>query len=212
MIKRIVFDFDNTLIPFLDEWNKEIENTFNYLNIPYKEDYFDIVHKALHEYEDCHLRYDKIEMSKYFNTKFDFEIPDNFVDVWVSKLSKLVPDDNSDIVKLIKYLSSKYSLVVASNWFYDQQCAKLKLAGLYEYFDEVYTADYYNRKPNPEMLEKAMEGYSRDEIVVVGDTYKVDTAFAMNMGIFSYLINKDIKKRSKKYKVLNNVLELRDYL
>lgn len=212
MIKRILFDLDNTLIPFLPEWDKEIENTFKDLGLPYEDEYFDIIHKALHEYESTHLRFDKVGMSKYFNTKFDFEIPDTFVDVWVSRLKVLVPEDNTKVVELIKYLSSKYSLCVVTNWFYDQQVNKLKIIGILDYFDEIYTSDKYNRKPNSEMLEKACEDFKIDEVVMVGDTYNIDTKFAMNYGVYSYLLNSKWKIKSKKYKVIKELNELRRYL
>ena len=38
VIKRIIFDLDRTLIPWLDEWDAMVEKTYNYFNIPFEED------------------------------------------------------------------------------------------------------------------------------------------------------------------------------
>ena len=35
VIKRIIFDLDRTLIPWLDEWDAMVEKTYNYFNIPF---------------------------------------------------------------------------------------------------------------------------------------------------------------------------------
>ena len=135
-----------------------------------------------------------------------------FVEVWTSYLSKLVPEKDEKLIKLLKYLSSKYSLVVATNWFKDQQVSKLKLYGIYEYFDEVLTSDEYNKKPGGAMFEKACEGFDKDEVVMVGDTFKSDIKGAMDFGLYSYYLTMNDQRRSKRYKVIKSIYELKEYL
>lgn len=212
MVKRIIFDLDRSLIPWLDEWDAMVEKTYNYFNILYEEDEFSRFHQAMLNYEKHHRRFNKIDMSRYFRNVLEKDIPDNFVEVWTGYLSKLVPVKDEKLIELLKYLSSKYSLVVATNWFKDQQVSKLKLYGIYEYFDDVMTSEEYNKKPGREMFIKACEGFSKDEVVMVGDTFKSDIKGAMDLGLFSYYLTKTDRRRGKKFKIINEIYELKEYL
>ncbi len=212
MIKRIIFDLDKTLIPWEKEWDRCVEKTYNYFNIPYEVDEFIKFNSAMLSYEKHHRRFDKVGMSRYFRNILNKEIPDTFVEVWTSYLSKLVPKKDEELIELLKYLSSKYSLVVATNWFKDQQVSKLKLFGIYEYFDDVLTSDEYNKKPGREMFEKACEGFDKDEVVMVGDTFKSDIKGAMDFGLYSYYLTKTDRRRGKKFKIINKIYDLKEYL
>ncbi len=212
MIKRILFDLDNTLIPWEEEWDLSIPKTFDYFNIPYEDDIIQRFFEVMHNYERYHKRYNKIEMSKYFRNNINKEIPDIFVDVWTGYLSDLVPKDNSKIVDILEYLSSKYSLVVVTNWFKDQQVSKLKKFGILKYFDDVITADEYDKKPRNEMYEVACRGFNKDEVVMVGDSFKVDIKGAMDYGLYSYYYTKIDPRRGRKFKVIRDLSELKEYL
>lgn len=212
MIKRIIFDLDRTLIPWLDEWDAMVEKTYNYFNIPYEEDEFSRFHQVMLDYEKHHKKFDKKDMSRYFRNNLGKEIPDIFVDVWTSYLSELVPRKDKKLIELLEYLSSKYSLVVATNWFYDQQVSKLKKYGIYKYFDEVLTADTYYKKPYKEMYEKACEGFEKSEVVMVGDTFKTDIKSSMDFGIYSYYLTSTDPRKGKKFKRIRTIYELKEYL
>ena len=103
---------------------------------------------------------------------------------------------------MLEYLSSKYSLVVVTNWFYDQQVRKLEKFGILKYFDEVLTCDMYDKKPKREMFDKACEDFTKDEVVMVGDTYKTDIKSAMDYGLFTYYLTKIDKRKSKKIQII----------
>ena len=212
MIKRIIFDLDRTLIPWLPEWDLMVEETYNYFNISYENIGFEKFQNALHEYEKCHRRFDKIEMSKYFREHLDRRIPDDFVEVWTNYLSDRVPDKDDKLISLLEYLSSKYSLVIATNWFRDQQMAKLEKFGILKYFDFILSCDEYDKKPNSEMFRIACKGFDKDEVVMVGDTYKTDIKSAMDFGLYSYYLTDSDVRRSKRFKVINSIYELDKYL
>ena len=212
MIKRIIFDLDRTLIPWLDDWNDCVRKTYNYFNIPFPDGEFTRFHQVMLEYETHHKRFDKKDMSNYFKTRLEIDIPDTFVEIWTGYLSQLVPKKDCQLIELLEYLSGKYSLVVASNWFKDQQVSKLKKYGIYKYFDDVITADQYNRKPYKEMFEKACEGYNKDEVVMVGDTYKTDIKSAMDFGLYSFYLTTIDRRKSKKFKIISSIYELKEYL
>lgn len=212
MVKRILFDLDKTLIPWLTDWDKEVENTFNYFNLKYEDDYFMKFHQAMVDYEKNHKKFSKEEMTRYISLRMGITLPKNFVEVWTERLSKLVPKNDTKLISLLKYLSQKYSLVVVTNWFYDQQVSKLKLFGIYKYFDDVITADKYDRKPYSEIFSVACGNFNKEEVIMVGDTYDIDIKGAMNFGLFSYYLTRDSKRNGKKIKFIKSIYELRDYL
>lgn len=212
MIKKIIFDLDRTLIPWLEEWDGCVEKTYNYFEIPFEDDEFTRFRKAMLDYERYHKRFNKVEMSRYFKNKLGKEIPDTFVDVWTGYLKELVPDKDEKLIELLEYLSGKYSLVVATNWFKDQQVRKLEKYGILKYFDDVLTCDVYDKKPKREMFEKACEGFDKDEVVMVGDTFKSDIKSAMDFGLYSYYLTTKDPRRSKRFKVIKSIYELKEYL
>ncbi|MGN1371577.1 MAG: HAD family hydrolase [Candidatus Coprovivens sp.] len=212
MIKRVLFDLDRTLIPWLDEWNQMVKKTYNYFDIPYEENEYEKFNKVMLNYERYHKRFNKVEMSRYFKKNLQKDFPDSFVDIWTGYLKELVPERDEKLIKLLEYLSSKYSLVVVSNWFYDQQVRKLEKFGILKYFDEVLTCDMYDKKPKHEMFDKACDVFTKDEIVMVGDTYKTDIKSAMDYGLFSYYLTQTDKKKSKKIQVIKDIYELEKYL
>ena len=109
MIKRIIFDLDRTLIPWLDEWDDMVEKTYNYFNIPFEEDEFIKFNKAMLDYEKHHRRFDKKDMSLYFRNTLGKEIPDMFLEVWTGYLSECVPKKDKKLIELLEYLIKTYS-------------------------------------------------------------------------------------------------------
>ena len=80
MIKRVVFDIDNTLIPWESEYDKEIEKTLDELNIQYTEQEYKEIRKAFSEYEKVNYRFDKKIMLGYINNYMKKQYPIEFMD------------------------------------------------------------------------------------------------------------------------------------
>ena len=59
MIKRIIFDIDNTLIPWKEEYNQEINKALEEFKIPYTEDDAKNISKAFFEYENVYFTFEK---------------------------------------------------------------------------------------------------------------------------------------------------------
>lgn len=212
MVKRIIFDLDRTLIPWNSDWDKTVNQTFNYFGISCTDEVYTKFWSSLVEFEKNHKRFNKVEMSRYFDQRLNLDIPDDFVDVWTSYLSDLVPETDYQLIELLNYLSKKYSLVVCTNWFKDQQVKKLKKYQIYQYFDDVITCDDYDRKPNKEIFIKCIGEFSKDEVVMVGDSYSSDIKGAMDCGLYSYYLTTTDKRRSKRFKVIKSIYELKEYL
>ncbi len=212
MIKRILFDLDNTLIPWDGSQKIALLNTFQECDIDFPPDRMDEYFSAMKDYEKKHKRFDKVEMSKWIGMKLNLDIPDDFIKSWTDKLCYCVPDKDNELISLLEYLSSKYSLCVVSNWFYNQQKARLKNYGILKYFDKVYTVDKYDKKPYKEMFELASNGYSNDEVAMVGDDYTIDIKSAVDYGMYAFYLNSKARYCNKKTKIIRTIYDLRKYL
>ena len=212
MIKRIMFDLDNTLIPWDGSQVDALIKTFKECGIDFSYDDKDLYFKAMHKYESKSKRFDMVDLSKFIAKELNLNMPDDFVKRWTDKLCYCVPPINKQTVDLLKYLSSKYSLVVVSNWFYKQQKNRLKNYGILEFFDEIYTCDKYDKKPYKEMYEVASKDLNIDEIVMVGDDYYIDIKSANDFGLNAFYLSSTARYCNKKTKIIRTLFDLEKYL
>ena len=206
MIKRLLFDLDNTLIPWDGSQIKALLDTFQECDIDFPPDRVDEYFNAMKDYEK------KVEMSKWIGMKLNLDIPDDFIKRWTDKLCYCVPNKDNELISLLEYLSSKYSLYVVSNWFLNQQKARLKNYGILKYFDKIYTADKYDKKPYKEMYELASVDLNRDEIAMVGDDYTIDIKSAVDYGMYAFYLNIKARYCNKKTKIIRTIYDLKKYL
>ncbi len=89
--------------------------------------------------------------------------------------------------ELLEYLAPKYTLCVASNAPYYQQTSRLTNAGLLGYFDHLFISEKIGfSKPKPEFFEacmKELEGVSKEEIMMIGDSLTADIGGAAAFGL-----------------------------
>lgn len=208
MIKRIIFDLDNTLINVpnnLDSEFMKIINKFN-LNITSKE-----LYSAVGTYETSgkNIYYDKDKVINTVNSVLNINIDSVFFDEFLSMYSKLVDELEDGVVDTLKYLKNKYELVVLTNWFTESQSNRLKEAGILEYFDNVYGTDIVPMKPLKESFLAVMGDLKPDECVMVGDNLNVDIKIPYEMGMNVYHLN---KKGTTKYPTIRRIKDLKERL
>ena len=126
----------------------------------------------------------------YLNDKHNLNLTIDFINDWLEKIGTK-GDVSSSVVELLKYLSSKYELVVLTNWEGTCQRNRLEAAGILKYFKEVYGGEVY-KKPSHEAFKKAMGPYNIDECIMVGDSMKFDIEPAKKLGIKTYMVGYDI--------------------
>ena len=139
MIKRVIFDIDNTLIPWESEYDKEIEKTLDELNIQYTEQEYKEIRKAFSEYEKVNYRFDKKIMLDYINKYMKKQYPIEFMDKVLERWGNCVPEKIEDSVKdTLVYLKNKYEMVILTDWFAKEQINRLKILDINKYFSQVY--------------------------------------------------------------------------
>ena len=203
MIKRIIFDLDNTLIMWKDEYLNAIYETIKQYNI--KEDY-KYISSLIDEYDNKFKYYDKELLVSFINNNIQNKIDLNFLNTFLDKFEYMCEKDD-DIIEVLKYLSKKYELVVLTNWFTEPQVNRLKNIGIYKYFKYVIGGEKYI-KPSKEAFLSACGEYLPDECLMIGDDYKKDIEGAKNSGLNVIFCNYNNKENKDKYKEIKNLREL----
>ena len=129
MIKKLIFDIDNTLIKWDDKYTSALKDTVLEYNLDV--DYLKL-NDLVEKYEDYYSIYSKENMLELFNSELNLNLDMSFMDSWLNKLGFMAIKDES-IIDTLKYLKDKYEIVVLTNFFKDVQIERLKNAGLYEY-------------------------------------------------------------------------------
>ena len=209
MIKRIIFDFDNTLIPWRDEFSQTYKDTLNELKIKYTDDDLKKFEYIADNYENYYDIFNKQYMVDLINQKCQMKVPDNTIDVWMKYLSKCYKEEDKNIIPLLKYLSKKYELVILSNWFGYSQIKRLEGLGIDKYFTDMVYADEIRCKPHKEAFLKAIGNHMPSECLMVGDSMKIDIGGARSAGLQAILLDPTGKKKYKnKIKDINELMNI----
>lgn len=214
MIKKIIFDVDDTIIEWKKEYNKiYLGGALDYFNIPYDEELCNQIAIVINEYEKQVKIFSKIGLTKYINEKLKLNLPLNYMDVALDIVTTCIPEKlDDDVIETLKYLSSKYELVVLTNWFEIPQTIRLAKLDVLKYFTHIYGSDDVIAKPYAGSFKTAMGSCKREECVMVGDSVRADILGALRNGLHAIHLNKkceesvegaeEIKKLSDLMKIL----------
>ena len=194
MIKRLIFDVDNTLIMWKDEYyDYSIRNTFKDLGISYDENIIKPLDIVVDDYENYYDIYDKDSLVNFINERLNINLPKEFVDVWMKYLSNCYDKPSKDYIDTLEYLSSKYDLIILSNWFTESQENRIKGMGIDKYFSKQIYTDQIKNKPNKEAFLEAIKPYNIDECIMIGDNLETDIKGAESIGMKTILIDDKTK-------------------
>lgn len=208
MIKRIIFDLDNTLIMWKDEYLSAIKKIVTKYNMSVDGAY---VNNLVDQYDSVCLRYDKSDMLEFINKNLDEKITKEIFDDYMYELGFCAEYDYN-VEQTLKYLSHKYELVILTNFFTDVQVNRLKEAGYYKYFKGVYGAEK-SRKPFKESFLEACGDNETCECLMVGDNYEFDVKGAIDAGLNSiYFNNKNKNNNILNIKEISDIRKLEEML
>ena len=129
MIKRVIFDIDNTLMPWKAEYFSEIYTVLNELNIECTEEDFLKIQKAFSEYENNYYTFSTKLMIDFINEYTEKNYPEEFIEMLINRWSKCAPEKLPEsTIKVLEYVKSKYEVVVLTDWYKDQQVKRLEKA------------------------------------------------------------------------------------
>ena len=123
MIKKLIFDLDNTLIIWKDEYSLELK----YLLEEYKIDTcYKKVDKIIDDLEYKHDTISEEILLNDINSSLNLNLDISFIEELEKRQSKL-SFVNNDLIDVLDYLSKKYELVILSNYFTNIQKIDLKM-------------------------------------------------------------------------------------
>ncbi len=212
MIKRIIFDLDDTLIPWLDDYFIGfIPKMKEYNVISNIEEMIEFVN-IVNEYENYHSRYDDELFVKYVNERMNKDIPNEFYEDFKNYFYNCIPKEiDNNVFEILEYLKDKYELIVLTNFFEDHQIKRLEGYGIKDYFKEIYGGDKY-LKPSKESYLMACGDCKPNECIMIGDNYTNDYEGAIKAGLKAIYLNlKDIEV-DKGVTSIKSLIELKNIL
>ena len=207
MIKKLIFDLDNTLIMWKDEYVNAIGKTIKKFNINCEANY---ISDLIDEYESYYDKYDKKCLMEYINNNIEDKVDINFVEDFIYNIG-FMSEPNKEVIDTLEYLSKKYELVVLTNWFTDAQTNRLKTAKIDKYFKEIFGGDRI-LKPNKQAFLTAAGNTPLDECIMIGDSYTIDIMGAYNAGIKPIFMNPKNKENKNNFTEIKTISELKNIL
>ena len=208
MIKRVIFDMDNTLMPWKAEYFSEIYTVLNELNIECTEEDFFKIKKAFSEYENNYYTFSTKLMIDFINEYTEKNYPEELIEELINRWSKCAPEKLPEsTIKVLEYTKSKYEVVVLTDWYKDQQVKRLEKAKILKYFQEVYAAENTKRKPFKEAFMQAIGENKPEECIMIGDNFQRDIEGALKAGLQAIYYNHNNTEQSEKisfYNIKNN--------
>ena len=208
MKKRIVFDLDNTLIMWSKNYRFALDNVLKDLEIDTSDEEIDNYDNSLGLYELEYTNYNKKDFMEFTRKYFKSNIPDIFYDM-LKDYQKDCYIVDEELINTLKYLSSKYDLVVLTNWFTSTQVERLKNSQVLEYFTFVSGGDERVLKPDLKAFDIVFDNFKPSECIMVGDSFRSDIEPAIKLGMDYYWVTNE---ENNEYKTIKNIYELKDIL
>ena len=210
MIKKIVFDLDNTLLFLSDEWEENYKifiDKYN-LNISINDLFLCI---GNFEKKMKNIVVSKQKLSEYVSNDLSIDFTNDMI-LELSEIYNNTPLLNTDtIYDALNYLSEKYELIAYTNWFTDDQIKRLKKYDLDKFFTKVYGWDILPKKPSKEGLSEIIKNDDIENYIFIGDSIELDLEVPYSMGITTIFYNRKNIKQNK-YKEIFKIEELKNIL
>lgn len=206
MIKKIIFDIDNTILDTYKDCIETYEEYIydNQLNIKAQD-----IYDMFEEYEVSNGNYLKDDLIKFISNKYGISYKEdelnNLLDLY-SNHSTLI---NENTINILQYLSSKYDVVALTNWYKDIQYKRLENVDVGKYFIKVYGIED-GKKPDVKAFKNAIGNNLYSECVMIGDSLNSDINVAKELGMKTIYYNKNCKNNHENE--INNLDELLNIL
>lgn len=224
MIKTVFIDIDNTLLCFYKSAEIALRVAFEKNGLEFKSEYlpcfFKINDRLWRMVEDSILTREDVHeirlctLFKELNISGDARKTEDYFLKEIEKTA--VPVFGAK--EIMEYLSSKYKVFAASNSIYQRQVSRLKVAGLFEYFDGIMVSDVAGAsKPDKAFFEYCQKHSETpmENCVMIGDSLYADMFGAKNVGmktIWYNHLNRASKTDSGYDYYIDNLLDVKKVL
>ena len=202
MIKRIIFDIDETLLKTTEDCINAYNEYFNSIKVKIDgKKLYDLIDK----YELNGGNFQKEDLEKYIkkNLYANFNLND-----MLAIYSRYGTLKNNKITHALEYLSKKYDIIALTNWYAEVQTNRLDKANISKYFSKVYGIDNNCFKPQEKAFLNACGDYKPSECLMIGDSLKTDIIVPVKLGMNVYYCGTDSNNQYPSIKEINELEEL----
>jgi putative hydrolase of the HAD superfamily len=206
VIEAIVFDFDGTLVDFVDSDIKSLKHLHSVAEA--KVSFEEFLETAVDEIMEFHRLVDqrlidpllmhRFRLEKTFK-RHGMQWDDSALEIYKAELFRTcVPFDG--VVEVLVQLRERFKLGLITN-AYDgvEQRKRIAFSGLHKYFDEILiSGDIGVYKPDPKVFHTLLNRIDvvPENAIYIGDSIKYDVAGANSAGMKSVLFSKSSKMLS----------------
>lgn len=203
MIKVVFVDIDNTLLDFDEGARQSMMECFELFDLQYEDHMFlrfqAINNELWRRLEKGELTRDRLHKIRWPLIFDDLGIKadgERFEQCFFERLkASAVPVEGA--AEMLKYLSGRYIVCVASNASHDQQFARMQKAGMEQYIDKFFVSCTIGfDKPSKEFFDRCFEqlpGVEPEQSVIIGDSLSADMKGGREYGIRTCWYNPDGK-------------------
>lgn len=239
--KVLIFDLDDTLIDNLENvryaYTKMVESIGEKYSADGFKKWYEIDKKFWCDWQDGlielpnHLKNETGKKSEeflnwlraqrvliYFNNQLNLDKAIELNNIFMNSLTEVVIaiDGAYDI---LKYLTEKYYIIVATNGPRIATEDKLSKINCLSFVNEVLSADMFGymkpRKEFFEAIQNLLKNYNNEEYLIIGDSLKSDVGFAMNCKFDSCWFDKNNEGLTDQYEptmIIRKLKELKKIL
>lgn len=213
MVKRLVFDVDDTLLMWKKEYLIALKKALEYIDYNYDDFLVENINKIIDSYEQYYNIYDKYNLLNLINLKLNLTLPDIFIDKFLDEIGDCAEDADKEVIETLQYLYNKYELVVLTNWFTEAQTRRLEKSGILNFFKNIYGGDKGILKPYAQSYSRATTGLKPSDCVMIGDNIVNDVQGALDFGMKAILCSfKNNEPTDFKYVTIQKFRELKNIL
>ncbi len=211
MIKRVIFDLDDTIfITNISALKCIVKGLILNGVLPNKKMIKNLIN-SFAKYEETFPKYDKKTYIDFINKEYGLNFSYEIYDAINNYFSKSNHTLNKNALKILEYLSSKYEVVALTNYIYSVQHNRLEKSNILKYFKALYTGDDY-LKPAKESYMASCNGYKPNECVIIGDDLLKDYLAPQKLGFKVILYDKNQKYTKEEYEKVTDLIKLKDIL
>ena len=204
-MKRLLFDLDNTLIKWKDEYTIALQKTIEEFNIDID---YHVIDAVIEKQEKVHDMMNKKVLLNDINEETGLNLDMSFIER-LFEHQKYIADIDDDVIETLEYLKDKYDIVLLTNYFIEPQIGRLKKVGIDKYFSRFIGGDMVLIKPHKEAFLRAFGGVNPANCIMIGDNYLKDVCGARNAGANAlfYSPNSDSIKDRQLIKRIDEIKE-----
>ena len=174
-MKRLLFDLDNTLIKWKDEYTIALQKTIEEFNIDID---YHVIDAVIEKQEKVHDMMNKEVLLNDINEETGLNLDMSFIER-LFEHQKYIADIDDDVIETLEYLKDKYDIVLLTNYFIEPQIGRLKKVGIDKYFSRFIGGDMVLIKPHKEAFLEGVKDLPLENVTMIGDSVECDVKGAL---------------------------------